>query len=224
MGTAFLHTISEEGSGDDYGTGNTMNGLHMRRHSVMQSNNTSSSSNNVNNATTQNISFEDSLNPGAKKKRHSGLFGLDCPSSPSKNQEYFRGHKFSLRNYLLRESLGIGEPGHLEPAAVGTYSLAIDNMTFVRFSYNGLISHLLTHPIIPLQHTVSTGYMDNFLAVPSKVEKLITFGFFICLDAFLYVLTVLPIRVAYSIGLLICETACWLRYIHTLPTRHNDMP
>ena len=117
--TAFLHTISEEGCGDDYGAGSTMNGLHMRRHTVLQNNNTTSSNIN-NNTTTQNISFEDSLNPGMKKKRPGGLFGLDCPSSPSKNQEYFRGHKFSLRNYLLRESLGIGEPGHLEPAAVGT--------------------------------------------------------------------------------------------------------
>lgn len=123
--TAFLHTISEEGGGDDNGIGSSTNGLHMRRHSILQNNIASSSStgsNNNNHTTTQSISFEDSLNPNMKKKRHSGLFGLDCPSSPSKNQEYFRGNKFSLRNYLLRESLGIGEPGHLEPTAVGTCS------------------------------------------------------------------------------------------------------
>ena len=120
---AFLHTISEDGCGDDYGTGST-NGLHMRRHPVMQNSGTTNSNNNSNNHTTiPSISFEDSLNPGTKKKRPGGLFGTDCPSSPSKNQEYFKGHKFSLRNYLLRESLGIGEPGHLEPAAVGIFSI-----------------------------------------------------------------------------------------------------
>ena len=120
----FLHTISEEGGGDD----NSTNGLHMRRHPTLHNNTASSStgSSNNNHTTSQSISFEESLNPSMKKKRHGGLFGLDCPSSPSKNQEYFRGNKFSLRNYLLRESLGIGEPGHLEPAAVGTCSITIE--------------------------------------------------------------------------------------------------
>ena len=51
----------------------------------------------------------------------------------------------------------------------------------------------------------AVGNMQNFLTVPSKVEKFVIFGFFICLDAFLYVITFLPIRVAYSLYLLTCE-------------------
>jgi hypothetical protein len=47
--------------------------------------------------------------------------------------------------------------------------------------------------------------MDNFLTVPSKVENLIIFGFFICLDAFLNVITFLPMRVMYALFLLLCE-------------------
>lgn len=39
----------------------------------------------------------------------------------------------------------------------------------------------------------------NFLDVPFKVEELIVFGFFVCLDSFLFVLTFLPIRVICSI-------------------------
>ena len=52
----------------------------------------------------------------------------------------------------------------------------------------------------------AVGNMQNFLTVPSKVEMFIVFGFFICLDAFLYVMTFLPIRVAYSLYLLFCES------------------
>jgi Eukaryotic membrane protein family len=51
----------------------------------------------------------------------------------------------------------------------------------------------------------AVGNMQNFLTVPSKVEKFIIFGFFICLDAFLYVITFLPIRVCYSLYLLASE-------------------
>ena len=52
----------------------------------------------------------------------------------------------------------------------------------------------------------AVGNMQNFLTVPSRVEMFIVFGFFICLDAFLYVMTFLPIRVAYSLYLLFCES------------------
>ena len=51
----------------------------------------------------------------------------------------------------------------------------------------------------------AVGNMQNFLTVPSKVEMFIVFGFFICVDAFLYVITFLPIRVSYSLYLLVCE-------------------
>lgn len=71
---------------------------------------------------------------------------------------------FSIFRYLHSEIFGIGEPGHLEPDAVGNIS--------------------------------------NFLHVPYKVEELIEFGFFICLDSFLFVLTILPIRLVYSLVLL----------------------
>ena len=72
--------------------------------------------------------------------------------------------KFSILKFLHSEIFGIGEPGHLEPDAVGNIS--------------------------------------NFLHVPYKVEELIEFGFFICLDSFLFVLTILPIRLVYSLVLL----------------------
>eukprot|EP00536_Pseudo-nitzschia_multiseries_P011624 jgi/Psemu1/67980/estExt_Genemark1.C_4060011 len=44
--------------------------------------------------------------------------------------------------------------------------------------------------------------MEEFVKVPSAVEALLGFGFWISVDSFLYTLTMLPIRFAYSIFLL----------------------
>ena len=45
--------------------------------------------------------------------------------------------------------------------------------------------------------------MEEFVKVPSAVEALLSFGFWICVDSFLYILTILPIRFVWSSLLLI---------------------
>ncbi|CAH7686149.1 eukaryotic membrane protein family-domain-containing protein [Phakopsora pachyrhizi] len=45
--------------------------------------------------------------------------------------------------------------------------------------------------------------ITNFLNVPTSIEKMIIFGFFICLDSFLSVLTILPIKFFFSLWKLI---------------------
>ena len=45
--------------------------------------------------------------------------------------------------------------------------------------------------------------MEEFVKVPSAVESLLSFGFWICVDSFLYILTILPIRFVWSCLLLI---------------------
>ena len=45
-------------------------------------------------------------------------------------------------------------------------------------------------------------HIQNFFMVPMNLESLMCLGFFICLDAFLYVITYLPIRVVFSLFLL----------------------
>ena len=45
--------------------------------------------------------------------------------------------------------------------------------------------------------------MQEFVKVPGAVEALLSFGFWICVDSFLYVLTILPIRAVWSCLLLI---------------------
>lgn len=46
----------------------------------------------------------------------------------------------------------------------------------------------------------------NFLNVPFQLESLLIFGCALSLDAFLYVITYLPIRVLFSLCLLVCES------------------
>lgn len=45
--------------------------------------------------------------------------------------------------------------------------------------------------------------MEEFVKIPGAVEALLGFGFWICVDSFLYVLTILPIRFIWSILLLL---------------------
>lgn len=44
--------------------------------------------------------------------------------------------------------------------------------------------------------------MEEFVRVPSQLEYLLNFGFFICVDSFLYILTVLPLKFLWSILLM----------------------
>ncbi|XP_013875673.1 transmembrane anterior posterior transformation protein 1 homolog [Austrofundulus limnaeus] len=49
------------------------------------------------------------------------------------------------------------------------------------------------------------------LRIPKELEKLMTFGFFLCLDTFLYVFTLLPLRVILALLRLITVPCCGLR-------------
>ena len=51
--------------------------------------------------------------------------------------------------------------------------------------------------------------MEEFVKIPSAVEALLGFGFWICVDSFLYVLTVLPIRFVWSLLLGIRYVFFW---------------
>jgi Eukaryotic membrane protein family len=47
--------------------------------------------------------------------------------------------------------------------------------------------------------------MEEFIKVPAAVETIMSFGFFICVDSFLYMFTVLPIRFIWSCLLLVVK-------------------
>mmetsp|Transcript_1653 Transcript_1653/g.4499 ORF Transcript_1653/g.4499 Transcript_1653/m.4499 type:complete len:488 (+) Transcript_1653:1262-2725(+) len=51
--------------------------------------------------------------------------------------------------------------------------------------------------------------MEEFVKVPWQVERLMAYGFFICVDSFLYTFTILPIRFVWSILLLLLQMVYW---------------
>eukprot|EP00549_Striatella_unipunctata_P026089 CAMPEP_0118703140 /NCGR_PEP_ID=MMETSP0800-20121206/18352_1 /TAXON_ID=210618 ORGANISM="Striatella unipunctata, Strain CCMP2910" /NCGR_SAMPLE_ID=MMETSP0800 /ASSEMBLY_ACC=CAM_ASM_000638 /LENGTH=747 /DNA_ID=CAMNT_0006604561 /DNA_START=272 /DNA_END=2515 /DNA_ORIENTATION=+ len=69
--------------------------------------------------------------------------------------------------------------------------------------YN-LDSSSLEH-VHPNEDATADADMERFVMVPSRVEKLLLFGLGICVDCFLYILTILPIRFAWSIIALFCS-------------------
>uniref|UniRef100_A0A8C3G0J3 Transmembrane anterior posterior transformation 1 n=1 Tax=Cyclopterus lumpus TaxID=8103 RepID=A0A8C3G0J3_CYCLU len=48
----------------------------------------------------------------------------------------------------------------------------------------------------------------TFMRIPKELEKLMTFGFFLCVDAFLYVFTLLPLRVLLAVLRLLTLPCC----------------
>src|SRR5687767_4551706 len=54
--------------------------------------------------------------------------------------------------------------------------------------------------------------VTNFLGIPWSIEKLMIFGFFICLDSFLYTLTILPLRVIFAFYSLIMNFVSERKY------------
>lgn len=53
--------------------------------------------------------------------------------------------------------------------------------------------------------------MQEFIQVPPALEGLMAFGLFICVDSFLYMITILPIRFVWSCFLLLLKGGVWLR-------------
>ncbi|XP_034073072.1 transmembrane anterior posterior transformation protein 1 homolog [Gymnodraco acuticeps] len=49
------------------------------------------------------------------------------------------------------------------------------------------------------------------MRIPKELEKLMTFGFFLCVDAFLYVFTLLPLRVLLAVLRLLTLPCCGFR-------------
>jgi hypothetical protein len=65
--------------------------------------------------------------------------------------------------------------------------------------------------------------MEEFVKVPSAVEGLLSYGFWICVDSFLYTLTILPIRFVWSCLLLVRFAALrvWQSSVPEGPFRFN---
>ncbi|PWZ03801.1 DUF747-domain-containing protein [Testicularia cyperi] len=62
--------------------------------------------------------------------------------------------------------------------------------------------------------------VTNFISIPFWMEKIIMFGFIVCLDSFLYTFTILPLRFGVAMWRWVGNTASWMcggerRYLHS---------
>jgi hypothetical protein len=73
--------------------------------------------------------------------------------------------------------------------------------SFASYSFTLLFGHADMANVDP--GVVSLHSIRNFLNVPFQLEKFLCSGLFICLDAFLYIMTILPIRFVLSLFLLV---------------------
>uniref|UniRef100_A0A7N8X4J3 Transmembrane anterior posterior transformation 1b n=1 Tax=Mastacembelus armatus TaxID=205130 RepID=A0A7N8X4J3_9TELE len=83
------------------------------------------------------------------------------------------------------------------------------NLSLVRFITTELTrGYFLEHN--EAKYTERRERVYTCLRIPKELEKLMTFGFFLCLDAFLYVFTLLPLRVILALLRLLTLPCCGL--------------
>uniref|UniRef100_A0AAQ5ZGZ6 Transmembrane anterior posterior transformation 1a n=1 Tax=Amphiprion ocellaris TaxID=80972 RepID=A0AAQ5ZGZ6_AMPOC len=83
------------------------------------------------------------------------------------------------------------------------------NLSLVRFITTELTrGYFLEHN--EAKYTERRERVYTCLRIPKELEKLMTFGFFLCLDAFLYVFTLLPLRVILALLRLFTVPCCGL--------------
>uniref|UniRef100_A0A665T3N3 Transmembrane anterior posterior transformation protein 1 homolog n=1 Tax=Echeneis naucrates TaxID=173247 RepID=A0A665T3N3_ECHNA len=85
----------------------------------------------------------------------------------------------------------------------------LQNLSLVRFITTELTrGYFLEHN--EAKYTERRERVYTCLRIPKELEKLMTFGFFLCLDAFLYVFTLLPLRVILALLRLLTLPCCGL--------------
>uniref|UniRef100_A0A665T3Q3 Transmembrane anterior posterior transformation protein 1 homolog n=1 Tax=Echeneis naucrates TaxID=173247 RepID=A0A665T3Q3_ECHNA len=89
------------------------------------------------------------------------------------------------------------------------YLLVHIDLSLVRFITTELTrGYFLEHN--EAKYTERRERVYTCLRIPKELEKLMTFGFFLCLDAFLYVFTLLPLRVILALLRLLTLPCCGL--------------
>ncbi|KAM9856594.1 transmembrane anterior posterior transformation protein 1 homolog isoform 2-T2 [Aulostomus maculatus] len=85
----------------------------------------------------------------------------------------------------------------------------VSDLSLVRFITTELTrGYFLEHN--EAKYTERRERVYTCLRIPKELEKLMTFGFFLCLDAFLYVFTLLPLRVLLALLQLLTLPCCGL--------------
>ncbi|XP_015239378.1 PREDICTED: transmembrane anterior posterior transformation protein 1 homolog [Cyprinodon variegatus] len=105
----------------------------------------------------------------------------------------------------VNETLGLNEKNGGTRGEKGNLS----DLSLIRFITTELTrGYFLEHN--EAKYTERRERVYTCLRIPKELEKLMTFGFFLCLDTFLYVFTLLPLRVILALLRLITVPCCGL--------------
>jgi hypothetical protein len=63
--------------------------------------------------------------------------------------------------------------------------------------------------------------MQEFISVPGKVESILNFGLLVCVDSFLYMITILPIRFVWSCALLVLRVFLQIFKLRPAPSPYR---
>uniref|UniRef100_A0A7N6ABC2 Transmembrane anterior posterior transformation 1a n=1 Tax=Anabas testudineus TaxID=64144 RepID=A0A7N6ABC2_ANATE len=114
--------------------------------------------------------------------------------------------------YMIRYILRYPQPQLFLSFLFGTGSsvvFGVFNLSLIRFITTELTrGYFLEHN--EAKYTERRERVYTCLRIPKELEKLMTFGFFLCLDAFLYVFTLLPLRVILALLRLLTLPCCGL--------------
>jgi hypothetical protein len=149
--------------------------------------------------------------------------GESTPSPKKQQHSLKRERSLSLASAHSTSNHGMGRSDHQGPPTASGIS-STSNHNNNNSSNTSIKSKWLDY----LNNVQESNYdtdkqMEEFVKVPSAVEGLLSYGFWICVDSFLYTLTILPIRFVWSCLLLIrfCVMRLWKSSVPEGPFRFN---
>ncbi|KAJ3260473.1 hypothetical protein HK103_000615 [Boothiomyces macroporosus] len=115
------------------------------------------------------------------------------------NNVFFPDSKFSTDPITSNDRIGtIDIEDDTPDTRPSTPTQQKQELKYKRFGISAIWDYFvseITSTFQPEQQQAKTERILNFISVPRQLEKFVLLGFFICLDSFLYIFTILPIRI-----------------------------
>ncbi|KAJ8656542.1 hypothetical protein O0I10_007865 [Lichtheimia ornata] len=141
-----------------------------------------------------------STNKKKRKKKSKLSNGSDSPCPPSPTSTCQRRPLADTTNHMRpsshmsSSSISSSSKSSPTPTPPTNSNTDADNAPPSSISFWDYLRDEVTVSDFDTTQEIKRERINNFLAVPAAVEKLMGFGFVVCLDSFLYTFTILPLR------------------------------
>lgn len=141
-----------------------------------------------------------------QQSHHHHLF---LPTSP--HDAYYRNHNQHPTHHQQPVNTNQNESSFLNEY------FSYKDFSVKRYLQTELIGWFDNYTGYTTENVTAVDNIKNFLSVPLQIESFVGLGFVLCIDAYLYILTFLPIRVIFSFMMLALE--CINRVVPMAPFR-----